>query len=194
MGAWIIVIAGSGGRSRRKKGVGEVAGECSDQCDANEHRDRPGHLAGIGHWIYVAVSDSRNGGHSPPQRLGPGEDVGAWRTMLDSEHEHAAELHRRNGEKGGEQQPALSGCGHEVSNDVAQPIPAKQTTDSQYSKESKNPQQREATDEIEPAAASEEIPRLDGGRNKSNREVDQENRRKRDVDNQDQLLHLSTDR
>jgi hypothetical protein len=56
------------------------------------------------------------------------------------------------------------------------------------------PQCREATNEIEPASTSKEIPRLDGSRNKSNSEVDQENRRERHVDDEDQLLHLITDR
>lgn len=51
LGAWIIVIARGGCRSRREEGVGEVAGECPNECNADKHRDRRDHLAGIGHWI-----------------------------------------------------------------------------------------------------------------------------------------------
>ncbi len=105
LGPWIIVVARSGCRSRREEGVGEVAGECPNECNADKHRDRRDHLAGIGHWIYVAVSDSRDGGYSPPERVRPGQDVGARRILLDSEDEHAAELHRQNGEKAASNSP-----------------------------------------------------------------------------------------
>jgi hypothetical protein len=35
LGAWIIVIAWSGCRSRREESVGEVAGECPNECNAD---------------------------------------------------------------------------------------------------------------------------------------------------------------